>query len=143
MTGRIASQAPADAGASAVPDDERMTAAELRVILGWLGLRQRDAARLLGVHERTVRHWLAGATRIPDGVRVEVEEWESATARAVGELVQGIYGRRAQGVHTYRTDEVMWRERPEIEPWPASWWDQVVARAAHEVPGLEIEDACP
>lgn len=116
--------------------------AELRVILGWLGLRQRDASRLLGVHERTVRHWLAGATRIPAGVQQEIQTWSDVTDDMVCELT--FRARSASGpIRSYRTDEAMWQARPEIRPWPSSWWDQVVARAAHEVPGLEIEDACP
>lgn len=118
-----------------------MSAAEFRVTLGWLGLRQRDAARLLDVHERTVRNWIAGATQIPDGVRVEVEGWEAVTADTVDELAARVRATRSGAIRAYRTDEAMWRARPESEPWPASWWDQVVARVAHEVGDLSIEDA--
>ena len=122
-----------------LPEDERMTPAELRVITEWLGLRQRDVAGVLGVDERTVRNWLAGRYLIPDGVRLEIEQIEDTTARAVGEVVDALKDASDVGVIVYRTDEDMWADRPDSAPLSASWWRMVVARAMHEVPGVAVE----
>ena len=121
-----------------LPEDERMTPAELRVITEWLGLRQRDVAGMLGVDERTVRNWLAGRYLIPDGVRLEIEQIEDTTARAVGEVVDALKDASDVGVIVYRTDEDMWADRPDSAPLSASWWRMVAARAMHEVPGVEV-----
>ena len=116
-----------------------MSAAELRVVIEYLGIDQRLLAAIMGVDERTVRRWIAGTTPIPDGARLEVEAIEAATARAVGELVSALRDAADVGVIVHRTDQEMWAERPELRPYPARWWRMVVARAAHEIPGLEID----
>ena len=131
-----------------MPDDERMDPAELRVTIGFLGLRQRDLAEVLGVAERTVRYWLVGTYPIPDGVRLEVEQLERHTTETVGEIVAAYLDGTLspQGdptMLTYRTDADLWAAHPRIEPLPASWWDQVVARVALKVVGLVIRDATP
>ncbi len=118
-----------------------VTGAELRVVMRWLGLSAPALAAVLGVTERTVRHWLAEVYAVPDGVRLDVERIEAATAVAVGDVVDGLHDARDVGVFVYRTDEAMWAARPESHPYPRSWWDQVVARAVTEVPGVVIEYA--
>lgn len=115
-----------------------MTPAEFRVVIRWLGLRQPDVAAVLGVSERTVRHWLAGTYAIPDGARQDVEAIEAATASAVGEVVAALQDARDPAVAVYRTNSDMWHARPDYKPYPVGWWDQVVARAVSEVPGVEI-----
>ena len=130
---------PADMAGSDPFQDEPMTAAELRVVTEWLGLRQRDVAAILGVNERTVRSWLAGRYLIPEGVREQVEQIEAATGAAVGELVSALQDSRDPAVLAYRTDEEMWAARPEIMPYPAGWWRMVIARAVTEVPGVKID----
>lgn len=42
-----------------------MTPAELRTTLERLGLNQTEAARVMGVEPRAVRHWLAGTRKVP------------------------------------------------------------------------------
>lgn len=46
-----------------------MTADDLRDMLTALELTQNDAARLLGVHERSMRHWCMGDRPVPETVR--------------------------------------------------------------------------
>src|SRR5690606_819281 len=53
-----------------MPDDERMTPAEFRVVREFLGLTPEWLAAHLGVSGRTVRHWEQGKYAIPDGVRL-------------------------------------------------------------------------
>lgn len=122
-----------------VPDDERMTAAELVVILGWLGLDQRALSVILEVNERTVRRWALGQTVIPDGVRIDIEHIEQEAASAVDEIVVALRDARDPTIDVYRNSESMWADRPGAKPYPASWWRMVAARAAHEVPGVAIE----
>lgn len=42
------------------------------------------------------------------------------------------------GMLRVRRDEDMHASRPDTAHLPARWWRHVVARAAHEVPGVEI-----
>lgn len=42
-----------------------MTPAELRDALTYLGMKQVDVARMLGVHPRSVRKWTGGHAPIP------------------------------------------------------------------------------
>lgn len=132
-------KAPADMAGADPFQDEPMTAAELRVVTEWLGLRQRDIAAILDVHERTVRSWLAGRYTIPEGVREHIEQIETATGAAVGELVSALQDARDPAVLAYRTDGDLWAARPEARPYPAGWWRMVIARAVTEVPGVKID----
>jgi len=120
-----------------MPEDERMTPAEFKVVREFLGLTGDWLAEHLGVSGRTVRHWEQGKYAIPDGVRLEIEKLE----RQTGEFVSGIVGKLMDlpdpGVITYRDDAEYHAAHPEI-PFPASWHRAVVARVAQKVPALSI-----
>lgn len=120
-----------------MPDDERMTDAELRVVREFLGVTPEWLGAHLGVSARTVRHWEAGRYDIPDGVRLELEDLERRTAEFIGGIVPQLMDQPDPGVVTYRTDAEYHAAHPEI-PFPASWHRAVVARIAQEVPGLSI-----
>lgn len=124
-----------------VTGDGRITGAELRVWLDWLGLDARSAAADLGVRHDTVRRWVTGREPVPYRVGDELEAIDAATAAAVGELVAALQDARDPVVLIFRTDVDMWAARPELRPYPAGWWRMVVARATAEVPGVEIEYA--
>jgi hypothetical protein len=120
-----------------MPDDERMTPAEFKVVREFLGLTGDWLAAHLGVSGRTVRHWEQGKYDIPDGVRLEIEDIE----RRTGEFVSGVVGKLMDlpdpAVITYRDDTEYKAADPEAE-FPASWHRAVVARVAQEVPALSI-----
>lgn len=120
-----------------MPEDERMTDAEFRVVREFLGLTPEWLGAHLGVSARTVRHWEAGRYAIPDGVRLELEDLERRTAEFIGGIVPQLMDLPDPGVLTYRSDEEYREAHPEI-PFPASWHRSVVARLALEVPGLSI-----
>lgn len=120
------------------PIDERISAAELRVWLDWLGLPQRTAAELLSVREDTLRRWLSARDPIPVRVGEELEAIDAFTATAVGELITALHDARDPGVLIYRADAALWAIRPELRPYGAAWWRMVVARATAEVPGIPI-----
>lgn len=120
-----------------MPDDERMTDAEFRVVRDWLGLTGDWLAGHLGVSPRTVRHWEQGKYAIPDGVRVELEDLEARTRAFVGGAIAQLLDIPEPGIITYRNDAEYHAAHPEI-PFPAAWHRQVVARIAQEVPGLAI-----
>ena len=128
---------PAYTDPPGMPDDERMTSAELRVVREYLGLTPEWLAEHLNVSARTVRHWEAGKYAIPDGVRLEMEDLE----RRTGEFVAGVVGKLMDlpdpGVLTYRSDAEYRAANPDVE-FPASWHRAVVARIAQEVPALRI-----
>lgn len=114
-----------------VPDDERMTPAEVRAVREYLGLTLAEAADRLGVAESTVRHWEAGRYAVPDGVRCELESWEDQAAATVGALVEVLLDEPGEPVLAIPA-------RGERGGWPARWWRHVAMRVAVEVPGLSI-----
>ncbi|MEV6165740.1 DUF1870 family protein [Streptomyces sp. NPDC052052] len=120
-----------------MPEDERMSPAEFRVVREFLGLTGDWLAGHLGVSGRTVRAWEAGKYAIPDGVRLEIEDLEARTGEFISGVVAQLLDMPEPGVLTYRTDEEYHAAHPEI-PFPASWHRAVVARIAQEVPGLSI-----
>lgn len=120
-----------------MPDDERMTDAEFRVVREFLGLTGDWLAGHLSVTPRTVRHWEQGKYPIPDGVRLVIEDLEARTGEFIGALVPQLMDLPDPGVITYRTDAEYHEAHPEV-PFPASWHRAVVARLALEVPGLSI-----
>lgn len=117
----------------------RLTGAELRVWLDWLGLDPAEAGEVLGVRHDTVRRWMSGKETVPVRVGSELETIDAATADAVTELVHALEDAAEPAVVIYRSDEDLWAERPELHPYGARWWRMVVARATAEVPGVEIE----
>lgn len=121
-----------------MPDDERMTAAEFKVIREYLGLTGDWLAAHLTVSGRTVRHWEEGKYPIPDGVRLRIEEIETATDGMVGAAVAACLDARDPVMLTYRTDADYRTHHPGVA-WPASWHRAIVARVAQEVPGLVID----
>lgn len=120
-----------------MPEDERMTPAEFKVVREWLGLTGDWLADHLGVSGRTVRHWEQGKYAIPDGVRLELEDLETRTGEFVGGVVDQLMDLPDPGIITYRDDAEYHAAHPEV-PFPASWHRAVCARIAQEVPGLSI-----
>lgn len=120
-----------------MPESERMTPAELKVVREFLGLSSAALAGYLGVSDRTVRHWEAGKYPIPDGARLEIEKLEADTARFVAGVVEKLLDIPDPVVVTYRSDREYHAAHPEI-PLPASWHRAVIARVAQEVPALSI-----
>lgn len=116
-----------------------MTGAEFRVVREFLGLTTAWMAAHLGVAERTVHRWEGGAAAVPDGVRLQVEQWETDTARTVDLGIESLP--EGAGVLTYRTDADY--RAHEDGQWTASWHRAVVARIAQKVPGLTITYAPP
>lgn len=120
-----------------MPEDERMSPAEFRVVREWLGLPDSWLARHLNVSDRAIRHWQQGRYPIPDGVRLEVERLEAVTADHVTAAINALADATDPAVITYRSDEDYRAAHPEVS-WPLRWHDMVLARVAQEVPGLVI-----
>src|SRR5699024_9625820 len=99
------------------------------------------------VQPRTLRAWERSRDPIPHRVREKVEAVEQMTARAVGQVVEALKNARDPAIAVYRTNADLHAARPDTTQLTARWWRHVVARAAHEVPGVvigtadEIEDA--
>jgi hypothetical protein len=120
-----------------MPEDERMTPAELRVVREFLGLSPEWLGVHLGVSGRTVRHWEYGKYAIPDGVRLEIEKLEAQTGEYVGAVVDQLMDLPDPVIVTYRTD-AEYRSADPGSPLPASWHRAVIARVAQEVSSLSI-----
>lgn len=117
-----------------MPEDERMTDAELKVVREFLGVTGDWLAAHLGVSPRTVRHWEQGKYPIPDGVRLAVEQLETVAAQQVNAGIKVLSEASDPGLAIPRTDA----DCPPDCSWPASWHRAVAARIAQEVPGLSI-----
>lgn len=125
-----------------MPGDERMQPIELKAVREWLGLSVTWLADHLKVNSRTVREWEEGRSKIPDGVRLEVEHLEDLTGQVVGMNIAALLDENDPAVATYRTDDEYWSTLGEAGPrWPASWHRRVVMRVAQDVPGLVIVEA--
>ncbi|MGW8851570.1 helix-turn-helix domain-containing protein [Streptomyces xiamenensis] len=120
-----------------MPEDERMTDAEFRVVREYLGLTGDWLAAHLSVNPRTVRAWEQGRSPIPDKVRLEMERLEERTGEFVGGVIDQLMDVPDPVVVTYRSDAEYHRAQPGT-PWPASWHRAVIARVAQEVPALAI-----
>ena len=120
-----------------MPEDERMTPAEFRVVREFLGLTGDWLANYLGVSPRTVRHWEQGKYPIPDGVRLAIEHLEKITAEFVADVVEKLMDYPDPVVVTYRNDAEYRAAHPD-SPLTAGWHRAVIARVAQEVPGLRI-----
>lgn len=120
-----------------MPEDERMTPAELRVVREYLGLSGDWLARHLAVNPRNLRAWEQGEKQIPDRIRLEMEDLERRTGQFVSGVIHKLMDLPAPTVVTYRSDAEYHAAHPDV-PFPASWHRAVVARVAQEVPGLGI-----
>lgn len=120
-----------------MPEDERMTAAEFKVVREYLGLTGDWIAGHLGVSPRTVRHWEQGKYAIPDGVRLQLEDLERLTSEFIGRAVKQLMDLPEPGIVTYRDDAEYQADHPEAG-YPASWHRAVCARIAQDVHGLSI-----
>lgn len=120
---------------------DRMTSGEFQTIREYLGLTTKSIAGMLGTRDDTIRRWESGRDLIPERVREEVEAIEAETAEAVTALIAALNDARDPVVAVYRTDAEMHAARPGTTHLTARWWRHVVARAAHEVPGVEITNA--
>ena len=58
-----------------------MSPKQFRHALQQLGLNQVQAAQRLRVNARTVRRWVAGASRIPESVSLLLQTWLRARPR--------------------------------------------------------------
>ncbi|MFB4280872.1 helix-turn-helix domain-containing protein [Nonomuraea sp. MTCD27] len=117
-----------------MPEDERMTDAELKVVREYLGLSLQWLADHLAVSLRTVQHWEQGKYAIPDGVRIAIEALEVTAGQQVTAIVGMLNDAPDTVMAIPRTDA----DCPPECPWPPSWHRAIAARAAQEVPGLSI-----
>lgn len=124
-------------------DTERMNGGELRTTREFLGLTLDALAGMLNVRLDTVRRWEAGRDDIPYRVREEVAVIERYTSAAVDELVAALRAADDPVVVVYRSDDDLHAARSDMSHLPARWWRHVVARAAHEVHGVEIVTDSP
>ena len=123
---------------SAPDSTDRMDPGELQMVREALGLTGDQLAALLEVNPRTLRAWEQGTKLIPDRVRVEVEEVEEWTARAVDQVVAALGDQRDPTIRIYRDDATFHAEHPEASHLPARWWRHVAYRAVSQVPGVAI-----
>ncbi|MBF0140058.1 MAG: DUF1870 family protein [Magnetococcales bacterium] len=104
-----------------------VTSAELKTLRESLGLTAQWLADQAGVQIRTVRYWEAGRSSVPADVSALLERidrmLDDAVAQAVAQITDSIAKPVAIPEITlvrYRTDDDLWRFRPEMRPIPVT-----------------------
>ncbi|NHN55750.1 DUF1870 family protein [Calidifontibacter sp. DB0510] len=119
-----------------------MTAAEFRIARERLGVTMEWLAGELGVAERTIRRWEAGAAPIPDGAAADLYSIQDATDDFVDKVVAELQLTEpdedgSQWVITYPSDAAYRDEWPDLD-WPAGWHRAAMGRVAQKIPGLRV-----
>ena len=109
-----------------------ITAAELKALLGWLGLSVPWLAKRLKVRDRTVIRWCDGDAPIPEEAAAEmVRAWNQATATVSMMVANAATNADTQGVvvlTTYRVDADYWNDA-RTEEFPATYHRALACRA--------------
>lgn len=111
-----------------MPDDERMSPAEFRVVREFLGLSGPWLARHLEVTDRTIRHWEAGRYPVPDGVREAVEKIAADADTAVATGIADLRDVVDPVLLVPATDQAT------PGTYPATWYRAVAGRIAQQIP---------
>ena len=109
----------------------------------YLKLSLNALSKLLEVELAQTHRWEAGIDQVPDTVALKIAEIELLTAYNVDQDVRRLNGMSDVGILTYRTDAEFWADQPQMRPYPASWNRGLMARIAHEVPGLSVSYSRP
>ncbi|WP_455233086.1 helix-turn-helix domain-containing protein [Geopseudomonas aromaticivorans] len=113
-----------------------MTPAELKTLRESLGLTAQWVADQAGVRLRTVQYWEAGRAAVPEDVARLIEGVEAKIDAAVAQAVEIVEEHRAQHgelppevlLRRYRSEEYLWRHRPDFQPLPLSAHGALLAR---------------
>lgn len=108
-----------------------MSGAELQCAREYLGLSSTWAAEKLGTTRRAICRWESGVHPVPEHVEETVRAWLEITQRAVGVAAVEVRNKPFLKLGVKRADT-------EGQPWPASWYRMVAARAA-EITGGGID----
>lgn len=126
------SKLPTTPGPSAPSE---ITPAELKALLGWLGLTRPWLARRLKVEERSVIRWEDGKARIPDSASAElVRVWNHAAA-SIRTMVDAAQSQADDGLITLRTFRVdaEYHAATDQTEYPASWHRALTCRAMDHI----------
>lgn len=108
----------------------RITPAELRSLIDWMGLTRAWFANRLGVQERTVVRWCDGKAPIPEKAAVEIVKlWNHAVQLIVG-MSKAATENAERGtvvLKTFRVDSE-YHKAVDSEEFPASWHRALVCR---------------
>lgn len=125
-----------------LPEGERMSPAELKVVREFLGFSVPALAAHLHVSDRTVRFWEDGRYEIPAGVAKEIARLEQESGAFAADLAEQWAGEASPTLATYRSD-ADYREADPRGTLPASWHRAAVARARDRLPGAAVVYAEP
>lgn len=123
-------------------DTPEMTPAELKTIRESLGLSCPQLAALLGVTERSVRHWEDEKYPIPGAVPDAIESIARDSDAHADALAARLRGAPEPLLTVYRSDADYHHADP-ASPYPASWHRAVAAQVRREIPGLRLAFPSP
>lgn len=107
---------------------EAITPAEMKTILGWLGLTTPWFAARCKVQERQVARWMDGQAPIPDYAAARlIQVWNDSAEHVTRIVAEAVKGADPEGVvvlWTYRVDE-----DTNGSDYPASWHRALAGRA--------------
>jgi hypothetical protein len=118
-------------------EHDPMTAAGFKVARERLGLPADWVAEHFDVAERTVRRWENDASRVPEGVRVGIEQLQAEHELAADRLAATLDAMPDPVLVTYRIDSHYAACEPEAGR-PASWHRAVVGRVVEQHPGVTV-----
>lgn len=112
-----------------------MSPATLKTLREALGLSVAWLAAEAGVQERTVRYWETGRMAVPADVEKLIVGLEKLASRACAEahaaiecVAEKLGSPREVVMVRYRTDQELWKYRPDMKGLPTAYHGAVVAR---------------
>ncbi|WP_157978324.1 MULTISPECIES: helix-turn-helix domain-containing protein [Nocardia] len=111
-----------------------MTPAELQCTRESLGLSVETLSRLIGYDVRRIRRWETGTSWISEPAEGKILEVVAATDVAVERLS----ATQPSTLVAYKSDEELWADLPEFQPYPAQWHRIVCRRVQDRVPAARI-----
>lgn len=122
-----------------------MTPAEFKTIRESLGLTAQWIADQADVRLRTVQYWEAGRMAVPEDVATLLADIDQTLESAVAQtlaLVAELKTRTGAPSEVmlvrYRSDEDLWRFRPDMKPLPATTHAAMLSRLRRELRSLSI-----
>lgn len=112
-----------------------ITPAELKSLLGWLGLTRPWLAARLNVGERTVIRWEDGKARMSEAASVELVRVWNYAADSIRTMIEAAQSTAVDGVITLRTFRVdsEYHEQTGQTDYPASWHRALTCRAMDHI----------
>jgi transcriptional regulator with XRE-family HTH domain len=112
-----------------------MTSAELKTLRESLGLPVSFLATQANVQRRTVEYWESGRNKVPEDVSILIINIENNFAQIVENIIGLVKEKMPSDVALirYKTDEDLWKFRPDFKQLPATAHAALISRCRREL----------